>query len=199
MANATPTCAVAVSAIGVGASTGGPRALRTVLRGLPSDYPVPLLVVQHIGPESLVPLVQWLDAEVPLPVQVARDGLSAGPGVWVAPPGSHLVLRPSMRMSLDLRRGSETHQPSIDVLLQSLAASLGRRAVGLVLSGMGTDGARGVAAVTAADGLAIAQDEASSAVFGMPRAAAAHGAQLTLAVDEIAASLRSLRPAREAR
>jgi two-component system chemotaxis response regulator CheB len=165
-----------------------------VLAGLPADYPLPILIVQHIGPESLMSFVRWLDREVAVPVRVARDGIVAGPGAWVAPIGRHMRLLGSMRLSLDPQRGTETYQPSVDVLLESMASSVGRRAVGVVLSGMGSDGARGVSALASAGALTLAQDEPSSVVFGMPKAAAAHGAR-TLTADAIVEVLRSVRPA----
>lgn len=189
------TGAIEAHAIGVGASTGGPKALRALLGALPADYAIPVLVVQHIGADSLISLVRWLDAEIAAPVRVPHHGVHAGPGVWVAPVGRHLRLTPGLRVLLDARRHSELHQPSVDVLLESLAASLGRHAVGVVLSGMGADGARGVSALTSAGGLTVAQDESSSAVFGMPRAAAANGAQ-ALSLDQISRVLLSLEPVR---
>jgi two-component system chemotaxis response regulator CheB len=100
-------------------------------------------------------------------------------------------LVPPMRLSLDARRSAERHQPSVDVLLESLAASLGRQSVGVVLSGMGSDGARGVTALVSAGARAIAQDESSCAVTGMPKAAVASGAR-SLSVEDMSSVLRSL-------
>jgi two-component system chemotaxis response regulator CheB len=184
-----------VLAVGIGASTGGPGALRKVLGGLPADYPVPILVVQHIGAGFLAPLVSWLDSQIALPVAVARDGARIEPGVWLAPDGAHLTVTRSLRILLDRTDTDGLHCPSVDRLLESLAAELGAQTVAVVLTGMGSDGAHGVAAVTGAGGLALAQDEASAAVFGMPRAAGGQGAR-TLPLDEIPDALRRLRPAR---
>jgi two-component system chemotaxis response regulator CheB len=180
-------------AVGIGASTGGPRALRSVLSGLPGDYPLPLLVVQHIGGEFLDGLARWLDEEITLPVRIAGAERVAGPGVWLAPAGTHLTVSRSLQLVLDPDAGSGPHCPSVDALLESMASAFGADAVGVVLTGMGSDGSRGVAAVTAAGGLAIAQDEASSVVYGMPRAAVKHGAA-TFGIEAIAPALRALRP-----
>jgi two-component system chemotaxis response regulator CheB len=182
-------------AVGVGASTGGPGALRKVLGRLPADYPVPIMVVQHIGAGFLAPLVSWLDGQIALPVGVARHGALIEPGVWLAPDGAHLTVTRSLRIVLDHADTAGLHCPSVDKLLESMAAAFGARSVAVVLTGMGSDGARGVAAITSAGGLALAQDEASSAVFGMPRAAGEQGAQ-TLPLDEIPDALQQLRPAR---
>jgi two-component system chemotaxis response regulator CheB len=182
-------------ALGIGASTGGPGALRVVLRGLPATYPIPILVVQHITTGFLAPLVSWLDGQVALPVAVARDGASIEPGVWLAPEHTHLTVTPTLRIALTGPDAEAMHCPAVDVLLESMAAGFGAQSVAVVLTGMGNDGARGVAAVSSAGGLAYAQDEASASVFGMPRAASEQGAR-TLALDEIAATLRRLHPAR---
>jgi len=179
-------------AVGIGASTGGPRALRTVLGELRGDFQLPLLVVQHIGAEFLDELVHWLDDEIALPVRVAQDGATVGAGVWLAPSGAHLTLSRSMRAVLDRQTPAGNHRPSVDMLLESMARSLGPQAVGVVLTGMGTDGARGIAAITAGGGLGIAQDERSSVLFSMPRAAAKGGAQMVLSLGEIPVALRGL-------
>lgn len=181
-------------AVGIGASTGGPRALRRVLDLLPADYPVPILVVQHIGAGFVGTLVSWLDGEIALPVGVARDGAVLAPGVWLAPDGAHLTVNRSLRIVLARKRTDDLHCPSVDMLLESMASGLGAHAVAVVLTGMGADGSRGVAAVTSAGGLAIAQDDASAVVPGMPRAAGAQGAR-TLPLAEIPGALRQLRTA----
>jgi two-component system chemotaxis response regulator CheB len=196
---ATRLVARDAAAIAIGASTGGPRALRTVLRALPADFRVPLLVVQHIGAESLDALVNWIDGEVPLPVKIAAECEVVGPGVWISPDGAHLTIDRRLRVTLDHRTHPGAHCPSVDVLFESMANALGAQATGVVLTGMGSDGARGVAALTTAGGLVVAQDERSSVVFGMPRAAVANGAQLVLGLDQIPAMLLKLRPQSPAR
>jgi two-component system chemotaxis response regulator CheB len=182
------------SVIGICASTGGPQALAAVLAGIPATFPIPILVVQHIGAGFLDGFTRWLDAEVPLRVQLAVEGAEAQPGVWVAPEGAHLTVTPTGRIALDTTTGG-LHRPSGDMLLKSIAAAAGRTAVGVVLTGMGRDGAEGLADVRRAGGLTIAQDEATSAIFGMPRAAADSGSELVLPLDGIASRLQALRPA----
>jgi two-component system, chemotaxis family, protein-glutamate methylesterase/glutaminase len=181
------------AAIGVCASTGGPEMLMFLLTALPADYPVPLLIVQHMAAGFTDGLVRWLDRAVSMPVGVAADGMRAGPGAWIAPHGGHLTLTGSGHMVMDRHTQTGPHRPSGDVLLHSIAEAAGRNGVAVVLSGMGSDGAAGAAAVHRAGGLAIAQDEKSSAVFGMPRAAIDGGVDAVLSPGEIATQLRRLR------
>jgi two-component system chemotaxis response regulator CheB len=182
--------------IGVCASAGGPPALVSVLSSLPESFSIPILVVQHIGAGFADSLVKFLDGELALPVRLAEAGLRPGPGVWVAPPGRHLAVDSAGLLALDGAQHAERHRPSADVLLRSIAAARGPLAVAVILTGMGTDGAAGLAEVRRAGGLTIAQDEESSAVYGMPRAAAASGAELILPLTQIGPRLRALEPAR---
>ena len=173
------------SVVAIGASTGGPQALHEVLRMLPSSYRLPVLVVQHMSAGFTPGLARWLDQQVPMSVAMAQDGMALEPGVWFAPEEAHLVLGPSMRVMLDRSGEADLHRPSADALLSSVAEASGSSAVGVVLTGMGRDGAKGIAAVRAAGGLTIAQDEPSSVVWGMPRAAADAGAELVLPLSEV--------------
>jgi two-component system chemotaxis response regulator CheB len=140
-------------------------------------------------------LVSWLDGKIALPVRQAGDGDLLTPGVWFAPDGAHLKFESTRRLSLDSTTAIGSHRPSGDVLLKSLANVAGAKAVAVVLTGMGSDGAEGLAAVAAAGGRTIAQDEQSSSIFGMPRIAAERGAKLILSPaaigDELAAMDRS--------
>jgi two-component system chemotaxis response regulator CheB len=183
-------------AIGIVASTGGPQTLAVLLAALPATFPLPVFVVQHISAGFTEGLTAWLDGAVPLPVQLGRDGARGRRGIWIAPEGAHLVLRADGTMTLDRTTVAGPHRPSGDVLLRSLADSFGAGAVAVVLSGMGRDGTAGAVAVREAGGLVVAQDEETSAVYGMPKAAADSGAALVLPPREIAAQLRALRPAR---
>jgi two-component system chemotaxis response regulator CheB len=140
-------------------------------------------------------LARWLDQKLRIAVRVAREGDRARPGVWFAPDGAHLVLTESMRFRLD-RETPSVHRPSVDSLLMSLAHSLGEEAVGVVLTGMGKDGAEGAAAIRRAGGFVIVQDEASSVVYGMPRVVAQGGADLTLSPVEIGDALNAMRSPR---
>jgi two-component system chemotaxis response regulator CheB len=181
--------------VGICASAGGPKALEIVLAGLPGDFPLPILVVQHISTGFIEGLVGWLDRVTALPVGIARDGQQATPGIWFPPDDAHLVLDASMRLVLDRDTDVGPHRPSADVLLESMASSAGAGAVGVMLTGMGQDGVRGVEAISGAGGLVIAQDEETSALFGMPRAAAEAGAELVLPLPRIAEAVRELLPA----
>ncbi|HZV75871.1 MAG TPA: CheB methylesterase domain-containing protein [Conexibacter sp.] len=182
-------------AIGICTSTGGPGVLAEILRELPADFMLPILIVQHIAAGFIDGLRQMLDDELALPVAMARDGAPLRPGVWLAPEDAHLTLTPSRRLALDHRTVAGPHRPSADLLLASLAAVLGAGAVAVVLTGMGRDGARGAAEIKAAGGLLLAQDEATSRIYGMPRAAVEAGAR-PLSPAQIAAALHELRPAR---
>jgi two-component system chemotaxis response regulator CheB len=182
-------------AIGICTSTGGPGVLAEILRELPADFALPILVVQHIATGFIDGLLRMLDDEVLLPVAMAQDGAPLQPGVWLAPEDAHLTLAPSRQLALDRRTVAGPHRPSADLLLASLAAVLGADAVAVVLTGMGRDGARGAAAVKAAGGLLLAQDEATSRIYGMPRAAVEAGAR-PLPPARIAAALRELCPVR---
>ena len=183
----------AAAAIGICSSTGGPHALQMVLSGLPGDFPLPILVAQHMSDGFTDGLVRWLDQVVALPVALARPG-PCEPGVWVAPDDAHLILESSMRLSLDTETVNGPHRPSGDLLLTSMARALGPRALGIVLTGMGRDGAKGVAAIVRAGGCVIAQDEATSVVFGMPKAAVQQGAQYVTALSDISTTVRQLSP-----
>ena len=181
------------SVIGMCGSTGGPYVLARLLKDLPADYPIPILVVQHISAGFTEGLARWLDQSVSLPVGIAEDGAPAAPGAWIAPDGAHLKLAPTGRLRLDRHTVAGHYRPSGDVLFESIAEVAGKTAVAVVLTGMGSDGAIGAAAVRRGGGLAIAQDQESSAIYGMPRAAIARGADLVLSPREIAACLTGLR------
>jgi two-component system, chemotaxis family, protein-glutamate methylesterase/glutaminase len=180
------------SVIALGASTGGPAALVRVLADLPAPSPVPILVVLHIGEPFGAAFAEWLDGQVPHSVRCAEGGeaLSSLVGrVTIAPPGKHLLVAGGR---LELSHGPERHscRPSVDVLFESVAAEIGSRAVACLLTGMGRDGAAGLLAVRDAGGFTIAQDQASSVIFGMPREAVRLGAaQRVLALDEIGMAL----------
>ena len=178
------------SVIGICASAGGPQALVTVLGQLPAGYPIPILVVQHIASGFVEGFARWLDDQVPVGVRVAEAG-RVRPGVWVAPGGTHLRFSGG-RMQLDDEGDGGHHKPSGDALLNSIAAGAGPTGVAVVLTGMGRDGANGFEAVGRAGGLTIAQDQASSAVFGMPKAAGERGADLVLAPLAIGRRLAAL-------
>jgi two-component system, chemotaxis family, protein-glutamate methylesterase/glutaminase len=182
----------AATVVGICASTGGPRALEIIVAGLPAGFGLPVLVVQHMAGGFMAGLIRRLAERTPLPVGMARPGQPAVPGIWFPPEDAHLVLEPSMRLGLDDKTVVGQHRPSADVLLESMASSAGPGAVGVMLTGGGRDGARGVEAIRRRGGFVIAQDEESSAVFGMPRAAAEAGVDLILPLSRIAGALSEL-------
>jgi two-component system chemotaxis response regulator CheB len=191
--SAPPSPERVASVIGMCGSAGGPHVLAELLSDLPAGYEIPILVVQHISAGFTEGFAQWLDRSAGLPVRIAEHGAAVAPGAWIAPEGAHLKLTSAGRLRLDRHTVAGHHRPSGDVLFESIAAAAGETGVAVVLSGMGSDGASGAAAVRRGGGLVIAQDEESSAVYGMPRAAIARGADLVLSPGEIAACLAGLR------
>jgi two-component system chemotaxis response regulator CheB len=161
----------------VAASTGGPAALARILRELPGDLPAPVLVVQHIATGFEQGLARWLTEVGPLSVRVAADGEPARPGaVLLAASGVHLGITGSGTVALSHADPIGGFRPSATFLFRSVARAYGRRALGVVLTGMGTDGAAGLVDLRRAGAYVIAQDEATSSVYGMPEAAVAAGA-----------------------
>jgi two-component system chemotaxis response regulator CheB len=179
--------------VALGASTGGPGAIVEVLRGLPANFSLPLLIVIHINEPFDTTFADWLDAQTEHDVCLASEGqLLTKSGVYMAPSGHHLIVRGHR---LHLTDGPQRHscRPSVDVLFESIAVEYGAAATACLLTGMGQDGARGLLAIREAGGLTIAQDEASSVVYGMPREAALLGAaQRVLPLSEIAPALAAL-------
>ncbi|MCK2094906.1 chemotaxis-specific protein-glutamate methyltransferase CheB [Thauera aromatica] len=187
--------------VAIAASTGGPQALARILPRLPSAFRAPVVVAQHISEGFAEGLVGWLAGLCALPVVLACDGqrLEAG-HVYVSPPERNLVVTAARRLALVEPAATDVHHPSCDVLLRSVAEVFGAAAIGVILSGMGRDGARGLGALRAAGGVTIAQDEASSVVFGMNRVAIEQGAvEHVLPVDRIGDEILALLAARRGR
>jgi two-component system chemotaxis response regulator CheB len=185
---ARATAAERYALLALGASTGGPGAVRDVLRALPTPFPLPILVVLHLGHPFGTLLAEWLDGLGPHRVALARDGqrlLDLEGRVAVAPPDQHLqVSRGRLRLTSDPERHS--CRPSVDVLFDSIADEEGQTAIACLLTGMGKDGAAGLLRIRRAGGFTVAQDEASSVVYGMPREAAALGAARRIcALEEV--------------
>ncbi|QPK62623.1 chemotaxis-specific protein-glutamate methyltransferase CheB [Methylomonas sp. LL1] len=189
-----PSPAAPVKLIAIGASTGGPQALRTILSTLPASFAAPVACVQHIGNDFLADLVLWLAEACPLPVRKASQGEIPRNGVvYFAPEDTHLEFDQHGRFTLSDSAAYDGHRPSATVTLRSAARHFGANAVGVLLTGMGRDGAEGMAEIALAGGVTIAQDEASSVVYGMPRAAAALGAvRHVLPLNQIAPALIGL-------
>jgi len=167
--------------LAIGASTGGPPALLDILSHLPAQLPVGVLVVQHMPPGFAANFVERLSALCELKVREASDGgaIQAG-AVYVAPAGWHMTAIRGAHVPCSTRLSKSPagtlHIPSVDVLMCSVAETFHNRAMGVLLTGMGVDGARGMKAIHDAGGWTIGQDAGSSAVYGMPRAAANLGA-----------------------
>lgn len=180
-------------ALGIVASTGGPAALARILSTLPADFPIPLLVVQHVAEGFGSGFASWLRSQSVLPVELAEHGARITPGkVLLAPTGKHLMVSLG-RVRLDDGPPVRGHRPSGTALLASLAKEYGGRAAGLVLTGMGDDGAAGLKLLRDRGGLTIAQGAASAMVYGMPKVAAELGAaEHVLELEEIVPALKRL-------
>jgi two-component system chemotaxis response regulator CheB len=188
---ADPSAARRPPLVVVGASTGGPPALAALLGALPADLPAPVLVVQHMAEGFVEGLAGWLDSVVALPVSVALNGDRLRPGhIVLAPSDGNLVVENGLRVSIEEPLSHQFHVPSIDVTFRSVAEVCRERAVGVLLTGMGRDGAAGMLALRRVGAFTIAQDECTSVVWGMPGAAAAlDGVDVELPLPEIAPRL----------
>ena len=161
-----------VDVVAIGASSGGPRVLEELLSTLPATYALAVLVVQHMAEGFMTGLIRWLQMRCSLPVRVAEEGDAILPRrVLFAPDWAHLTVQPNGRVHLSEGDPVNGHRPSVDVTFKSLAKVYGARAAGMLLTGMGSDGAAGLLAIRQAGGVTLVQDEESSVVFGMPRAA----------------------------
>lgn len=178
--------------VAIGASTGGPQALEVVLGAMPGDCP-PIVVVQHMPPHFTAALAKRLDAQCEIEVREARNGDRATKGTALVAPGDrHLEVERSAELTVRLSKEKPVnhHRPSVDVLFRSLARNVGPGAIGVLLTGMGSDGAAGLAELQAAGAATVVQDEATSVVFGMPRQAIALGAaDSVVPLDRIARTI----------
>lgn len=183
-----------VRVVAIAASTGGPAVLHRLLHDLPRDFALPILVVQHMSEGFIGGLARWLSDVAPGPVQIARDGDVLVPGViLLAPDGSHLRVTADGTVRLDAGPPIGGHRPAATALFNSVAEAYGDRALGVVLTGMGRDGVDGLARLRATGAMTLAQDAASSAVFGMPGAAVEAGAvERILALDDLGRTIAAL-------
>jgi two-component system chemotaxis response regulator CheB len=183
-----------VRILAIGASTGGPQALSLVLAELPEDLEAAVVVVQHMADGFIEGLAAWLDTICPLPVSVGQSGRRLRPGtVTVAPSGLNLVVHDQLRVTTHRPPASQFHVPGIDVTFSSIADVVGSAAVGVLLTGMGRDGAEGLRRLRDRGAFTIAQDEATSAVYGMPAAAMAVAAvDLQLPLPDVGPALRQV-------
>jgi len=192
-----------IEVVAIGASTGGPGAVVEVIRRLPARFQIPILVVVHMNAPFGSSFTDWLDAQLERPAATPENGTpvaSARGRVIVAPGGQHIVVRGG-RMFLTLDAERHSCRPSVDVLFETIAAEYGASAAGCLLTGMGKDGALGLLKIRQSGGTTIAQDEATSTIYGMPREAAALGAAAhVLPLAEIGPWLAGLQgPTMEAR
>jgi two-component system chemotaxis response regulator CheB len=184
----------AFDVVAVAASAGGFNALLSMLSKLPGDFAAPIAVVQHLDPRHRSVMAELLARKVTLDVAQAAEGDHIAPGrVLIAPPDNHLLLNNDGTVSLTRTQLVHFVRPSADLLFESVAANFTDRALAVVLTGTGSDGAQGVVAVKKMGGTVIVQDEGTSEFFGMPGAAIRTGcADFVLALDEIAPALVKL-------
>jgi two-component system chemotaxis response regulator CheB len=180
--------------VAIGASTGGPPVVAAIFRELPADLDVPILLVQHIAPGFVAGLVEWLDQGTQLAVKLAEPGEGARPGtVYVAPDGAQMGITSGGRISLARDAAENGFCPAASYLFDSVADAYGPSAAGILLTGMGRDGAGGLLELRQKGGLTIAQSEETSVIFGMPGEAVRLGAaEYVLSPEQIAVTIRAV-------
>jgi len=177
--------------VAIGASAGGPAAVSAVLRGLPRDFPASIVIVQHVDREFVRGMSEWLSEQSGQSVSVAQEGETPEMGrVLVAGAAGHLALKSASRLGYTEEPRHSAYRPSVDVFFESVSRMWVGDVIGVLLTGMGKDGAVGLKALRDKGHYTIAQDEASSVVYGMPKAAAALNAAVdVLPLDRIADKL----------
>ena len=192
--SAQRTSGAAFDIVAMAASAGGLTALSRVLAALPVDFPAVIVVVQHLDPRHRSLMADILSRRTPLRVKQAQEGEQVSPAtVYIAPPNRHLLVNSDGTLSLTQSELVHFLRPSADLLFESVAASYRERAIAVVLTGTGSDGAMGVQAIKKMGGTVIAQDEASAEFFGMPSAAIHSGSvDFVLPLDEIPTALVTL-------
>jgi two-component system chemotaxis response regulator CheB len=183
-----------VKVLAIGASTGGPQALARLLAGVPADTTAAIVVVQHMADGFMEGLTDWLDESCPLPVVLGVHGKRMSPGtVTIAPSGLNLIVHDRLRITTSEPAAGQFHVPGIDATFTSVADAYGSTAVGLLLTGMGRDGAVGLKRIRDCGGFTIGQDESTSAVYGMPAAAmSADAVDVQLPLPEICSAVTAL-------
>ena len=184
--------------VAIGSSAGGPSALSVLLKEIPAEFPLPIVIAQHMPEGFTAGLARWLDKSTELTVRVAEhDEVLQSGVVHLAPGAAHLAVKRRqgrLRAKLIHEQGPHRYQPSVNVLFDSVAECCGAQGIGMVLTGMGDDGAAGLLALKQAGGLTYAQDEASCTVFGMPSAAIDCGAvQHVLGLSNLSITLAQLK------
>ena len=180
--------------VAIAASAGGITALGRVLGGLPADFPVPVVVVQHLDPRHKTIIAEVLGRRSKLPVKLAQEGEKAEPGaIYIAPPNHHLLVGAEGLLTLSSSELVHFVRPSADLLFESVAGAYGPRAIACVLTGTGSDGTMGASAVKSRGGTVIAEDPELAEFKGMPEAVVAAGTvDFVLPLDEIATVIRGL-------
>lgn len=178
----------------IGSSAGGPAALAQLLKTFPANFPAAVVVIQHLDESFAAGLAEWLGGQITLPVRIAREGDAPESGVVLLPGrADHLVLTPAGRLAYTPEPVNNAYRPSVDVFFESVVRHWRANAAGVILTGMGRDGARGLKRMREHGCPTIAQDRVTSAVYGMPKAAAEAGAAAQiLALDAIGPALRRL-------
>jgi two-component system chemotaxis response regulator CheB len=191
-----PEAAPQIKVVAIGASTGGPPLFQQILSALPAQFGAAVLVVQHMSEGFTENFVHWLNSSSALPVQLAQNGMQILPGqVYVAPDGCHLEVAKGDRLVLSGAPPENSLRPSVAALFRSVAGCYGRQAVGVLLSGMGSDGALELKTLRERGAITIAQNKESCVVFGMPgQAVELEAALYVLPPDEIIALLTALVP-----
>jgi two-component system, chemotaxis family, protein-glutamate methylesterase/glutaminase len=180
--------------VAIGISTGGPPALQTLLSALPSSFPLPIVIVQHISKGFVASLAEWLSKTTPFACKVISMGevLTMGQ-VYLAADNYHLTIQSNKQPWFNDEKPVDGLRPSVNMLFESVAKNFGANAIGVLMTGMGHDGAKGLLSMRRAGAYTIAQDEASSVIFGMPKEAIDLGAaNEVLALEHIAPRLLSL-------
>ena len=174
-----PTSRVVPGIVAIGTSTGGPKALQEILPLLPEDLPVGILVVQHIPAGFTGPLAKRLNELCRVRVHEVESGMTVERGhVYLAPAGKHMIVRRAasgMFLQISAARTTGIHVPSVDIMMLSVAAAFHSHAMGIIMTGMGADGALGMQAIFREGGLTVGQNESTCAVYGMPRVCAQMG------------------------
>jgi two-component system chemotaxis response regulator CheB len=183
-----------VRLVSIGTSTGGPPALQAVLTSLPRNFPVGIVVVQHMPPMFTKSLADRLNNLCQITVKEAEDGEQISPGTaYIAPGDKHLLVRKTLSNNvarLSEKPADTLHRPSVDVLMNSVADAVGQVSLGVIMTGMGSDGLQGLRAIKDKGGDIIAQNEESCVVFGMPRAVIEAGIADTIApLEQIAGEI----------
>jgi two-component system chemotaxis response regulator CheB len=184
----------AVQVVAIASSTGGPPVLAKILSSLPDDFSIPILIVQHNIPAFMPAMAEWLNTRVNLAVDIAREGVQMQAGhVYIAPGDAHLYVTSERILHVEQAAPIKGYRPSATRLFKSVAAAFGNNAIGIVLTGMGDDGVDGLAEMATAGAHVMVQDEASSLIFGMPKAAIDRNlADEILSPEEIATRLTKL-------